>query len=106
LLSTLLLNYPARAICSYLARQTFADSESGAVQTELVPATARIPYLLPTFRVNAGIVLIVLIALIVYVITTRTSVGLSSIMMGRNAKFATYTGIDRSRTTVAAMTAS
>jgi len=92
LISTLLLNYPARELASYLANHPLRDVGSGLPQTYQVAATARLPELFGT-RFHLGLVVIaVLVGAIVYV-NQRTVAGYDMRMAGLNARFAEYGGV-------------
>ncbi len=96
LISTLLLNYPARYLASYVVTHPWRDVASGMSQTERLPEAAWLP-LLPGGRLHAGIVLIVALALAAAWIVKRTRFGYELRMTGLNAAFAGYGGIDVGR---------
>jgi ABC-type uncharacterized transport system permease subunit len=101
LISSLLLSYPAVGVTSYLARFPFRDTTTGLPQTALVPESARLPVLAePT---NAGLIIVVLIALLFVFVDRRTVVGYELKMRGLNARFAGYGGVALDRQALAAM---
>lgn len=96
LISTLLLNYPARYFASYVVTHPWRDVASGMSQTALVPEAARLP-LLPGGRLHVGSVLIVVLVLLAAWILRRTRAGYELRMTGLNADFARYGGVDVGR---------
>jgi general nucleoside transport system permease protein len=95
LISSLLLNYPARAITSYLVRFPFADPTVTSASTVEVPATARIPDLPGEVSVTLIGVLIAVAA--VWVFNTRTVGGYETEIAGLNGRFARYGGVSTAR---------
>ena len=96
LISTLLLNYPARYLASYAVTHPWRDVASGMTQTARVPEAAQLP-LLPGGRLHAGSLLIVLLVVLAAWILRRTTTGYELRMTGLNADFARYGGIDVDR---------
>ncbi|MEE8523892.1 MAG: ABC transporter permease [Thermoanaerobaculia bacterium] len=94
LISTLLLNYPARYLASYAAAHPWRDVASGMSQTALVPEAARLPALVSGSRLHAGSLLIVVLVLAAAWVLHRTRVGYELRMTGLNADFARYGGVD------------
>ncbi|MCE7010759.1 ABC transporter permease [Kibdelosporangium philippinense] len=93
LISTLLLSYPAMSLASYLVRFPLKDEGSSLPQTPQLPETARLPEL-----IGLGVVLAVGIAYTV--IDARTPIGFETRVIGWNARFAEYAGINRPRLTM------
>ncbi len=96
LVSTLLLNYPARFLASWLIADPFRDVASGMNQTFQVPEALRLPQLFGT-RLHMGIVIIVLLVLVTAFIMRRTVTGYHIRMNGLNARFTEYGGVNVNR---------
>lgn len=115
LITSLLLNYPARYLASWLVRFPLKDPESSQVATETFDPGAQIPLiaapssslgqtmldafgkdsLLTTLgrTVNWSVVVVIILVLAVYFINTRTVFGFESGMHGHNPLFARYSGV-------------
>jgi len=106
LISTLLLNYPARYLASYAAAHPWRDVASGMSQTALVPEAARLPALAPGSRLHLGSVLILALVLAAAWVLHRTRIGYELRMTGLAAGFARYGGVDVGRLGARVMLAS
>ncbi|MEJ2086614.1 MAG: ABC transporter permease, partial [Acidobacteriota bacterium] len=93
LISTLLMNYPARLVASYLVSGPLRDVASGLPQTNLIPTDARLPAL-ASGRVHLGLPIVVGLALALFWLFRRTVVGYRMRMVGLNPRFANYGGIE------------
>ena len=93
LISTLLMNYPARLTASFLVSGPLRDVGSGLPQTDLIPAAAHLPAL-GSGRVHLGLPLVVGTAFALFWIFRRTVVGYRMRMAGLNSRFASYGGIE------------
>lgn len=92
LVTSLLLNYPAAGITSYLATFTLRDMSSGLAQTVMIPDADRLPMLFDPL--NLGVILMVAVVAIVIFVDRRTVFGYEVRMRGLNPLFARYGGID------------
>jgi general nucleoside transport system permease protein len=94
LITSLLLNYPARALTSYLVRFPFSDPTVTSASTVQVPEGARIPKL-PLFGGISAILiaLLVLVAVVAFA-SRRTVPGYETAMSGFNSRFSRYGGVD------------
>jgi general nucleoside transport system permease protein len=106
LISSLLLNYPAREFASYLVNHPFRDEASGLSQTFQVPEAARLPALGAGSGLHGGLVLIAIVAIVTWVVNTRTTAGYDTRMAGLNPRFAAYGGVSLARMGSAVMFAS
>jgi ABC-type uncharacterized transport system permease subunit len=106
LITSLLLNWPARAITSYLVRFPFADPTVTSASTVTVPPSGQIPRL-PLFG-GVSVVLIVVIGLVIAiaVVNRRTVPGYETAMTGLNSRFSRYGGVDVPGQTVSVMVVS
>lgn len=92
LIGSLLLNYPARYITSYLVGHPFRDRAAGLPQTHMVPTEAWLPNF-PGTRLDVGILLVLLVAVITVVYAHRTVPGYRARMNGLAPDFARASGL-------------
>lgn len=92
LIGSLLLNYPASYIASYLVGHPFRDVASGLPQTFQVQAGSWIP-LFPGTRLDMGILAIVVVAIATVVYANHTVAGYRARMIGLAPEFARASGL-------------
>lgn len=105
LLSTLLMNYPARFLASYLVNHPLRDVESGLPQTDRIAPAVRLPEI-ATGRLHVGALMVLVALLVVAFVMRRTPAGYRLRMTGLNRRFARAGGVDMRRQTVSVMFAS
>lgn len=93
LISSLLLIYPARSLASYLVSHPLRDVSSGMNQTVRLASDAVLPRLIGS-RIQAGLVIILVLAIAAHWLTQRTRFGYRLRMTGLNARFARYGGVN------------
>ncbi len=101
LISSLLLSYPAIGVTSYLVGFPLRDPATGRPQTLMIPEDARLPTL--TGPLNAGLIIIIVIAALVIWFDRRTVAGYELRMRGSNARFAGYGGVRLDRQAIRVM---
>ena len=106
LITTLLMNYPARFFTSYLVNHPFRDVASGMSQTFKVPATVYLPRLFRGTRIHAGIFITLTLVIVIAFVIKRTVVGYEIRMTGLNPRFAQYGGVNLKRLNYRVMFAS
>lgn len=94
LITTLILNYPARYLASYLVTSPFRDVPSGMNETLLVPEGVQFATLVPGSQLNTGSFLILALIIISAVVIYRTVPGYNLRMAGSNRRFAIYGGVN------------
>lgn len=92
LIGSLLLNYPARYLASYLVGHPFRDVASGLPQTFQVAKDAWIP-LFPGTRLDMGLVVIVVVAVLAVIYANSTVGGYRARMNGLAPDFARASGL-------------
>lgn len=105
LISSLLLNYPARAIAGYLVRFPFADPTVTSSSTVPVPPANRIPNLPILGGVSSTLVLVVLLVVGLHLFNRRTVPGYETRINGLNSRFSRYGGVAVDRQIVGTMVA-
>ena len=106
IVSSLMLNYIAIELCTYLVRNFLVLPGSGRITTEPFPDSAVFPTLVDKTRIDLGLILALLAVGLVWFFLYRTSWGLKLRLVGHNPRFAAYAGIKPTFIMVSAMTAS
>ena len=96
LISSLLLNYPARLLASYLASNPLRDVGSGLPQTHVIPEPAQLAGA-ASGRFHVGLIIVLFLAVAVAWVFWRTVFGYRMRVTGLNRRFARYGGIDTGR---------
>lgn len=104
LISSLLLSYPAVGFASYVVGFPLRDTTTGLAQTVMIPDEARLPVI--SGALNAGFVIIAVIAALVIFVDRKTVFGYELRMRGANARFAGYGGVRLARQSMQVMFAS
>jgi simple sugar transport system permease protein len=86
LLPRSLLSYPAVGFASYLVGFPLRDTATGLAQTVMTPEGARLPVI--SGALNAGFLIIVIVAAVVIFVDRRTVFGYELRMRGANVRFA------------------
>lgn len=107
LVTTLLLNYVARAITSYLVRFPFGEPGAAFATTGPVPETARIPKfeLFGSGRISIALLVVLALSVLLSLVYRRSVFGYETEMLGLSGPFARYGGVDTSRKTLVVMVA-
>lgn len=99
ILSTVMLNQIAAQVYLLLIRGVLIDPQevaygTGVPQTALVPDALWLTRLIPGARMNTGVILAVVLAVLVYFLLMRTTVGYRLRAAGEGAAAAKYAGIN------------
>lgn len=105
LISSLLLNAPARALTSYLVKYYFADEKATSTATVGIPISMKIPTLSWPPGASATVFLIIAVVVLVALFNSRTAPGYESFISGINLRFSRYGGVNVARQTIATMVA-
>jgi simple sugar transport system permease protein len=106
LISSLLLNAPARALTSYLVKYYFGDERATSTTTVTIPESTKIPTLDWLSGASATVFLVLLLVVVVALFNKRTAPGYESFMSGINLRFSRYGGVHVARQTLGTMAAS
>ncbi len=94
-ISTIMMNYVSFSIVSFMINTYFKASKSDFVTMEQIMDSARLPYIqFSTFRINSGIILAILSAVILYIILNKTVVGYEINSVGLNPIASKTNGIN------------
>jgi simple sugar transport system permease protein len=102
-ISTIMLNFIAFGLIGYLVQGPLMETGGRYPQTDALLPALRLPRLLPTLRVHAGLVLAVLAVGGLHVMLYRTVAGYEMRAAGLNAVAARLAGINVARRMVGAM---
>jgi general nucleoside transport system permease protein len=98
IISTVLLNYIAINILSFLLTDTWRDPKSFYQQSALIPEAVHLPILISNSRLSVGFILAVFAAVIIYFILQKTTLGYEIRAIGLNPVAARFQGIVVSKT--------
>ena len=102
-LTTLLLNYVAQNLISYLVNGPLKAADAPSPFSELVAASAYLPAILPKTQAHAGIFVGLAIALLLTLAFAITAWGYRIDTVGQNPIAASYAGISVNRTILSVM---
>ena len=97
---TILMNYVAQFICSYLVSGPMSAGAANA-QSDYVKVT--LPQFMKPSSVNVGLFIAIIIAVVLIWMLSRTQFGYKVRMVGTNPAFAEYTGTSPRRVLIQAM---
>jgi general nucleoside transport system permease protein len=98
-ISTILLNYIAIQLVSWLVHGPLQEARHSSPQTDAIAPAAQLPALVSHTNLHAGVVLALLLALAVEVLLTRTTLGFAFRSVGFNPHASAYAGINVRRVT-------
>lgn len=95
-INTIMMNYIALNITSFLLNGPMRDPDplNLSARTPEIAASARIPPIFPGLRVHWGFVLALLVAVLIWWLLEKTTVGFEIRMVGSNPDAAKYAGIN------------
>ncbi|MEO1592851.1 MAG: ABC transporter permease [Cyanobacteria bacterium J06632_22] len=102
-LTTLLLNYVAQNLISYLVNGPLKAADAPSPFSELVPLSAQLPVFLPKTQAHLGIFLALGLAVLLTVAFAMTPWGYRIDAVGQNPIAARYAGISVNRTLIGVM---
>jgi general nucleoside transport system permease protein len=104
-INTIMFNYMALLGASFLLNGVMKDPSPTNVQarTPLIAVSARIPRFFPDYRINWGLVLALIAAVVVWFLLRRLTWGFEIRSTGANRDAAEYAGINNRRTIVLTM---
>jgi simple sugar transport system permease protein len=104
-INTIMMNYIALNITSFLLNGPMRDRDplNLSAKTPEIAASARIPPIFPDLRVHWGFVLALLVAVFIWWLLQKTTVGFEIRTVGSNPDAAKYSGINVKRTIILTM---
>lgn len=97
IISTLLMNYPAKYLATYLVTNQFRDTTTLMTATYMVPESVRFPLLVQHTQLHAGVFIILAIVIIVIFTDLKTVAGYNIRLTGVNRRFANYGGVNTTK---------
>ncbi|MEM8777981.1 MAG: ABC transporter permease [Cyanobacteria bacterium P01_G01_bin.49] len=97
-ITTLLLNYIALNLISYLVHGPLAEPNAPSAYSPLIAESAKLPILLPQTLTHGGIIIGVIGTIIIGFILKQTIIGYQIEIVGFNPQAATYAGISLKKT--------
>jgi simple sugar transport system permease protein len=94
LINTIMLNYIAIFLVSYLLHGPLQEPGSPLGQTARLSPSATLPVILPATRLHAGLLLAIVVAVVAYVLLWRTTWGFRIRVVGKNLMAARNAGIN------------
>lgn len=94
---TIMFNYVALFLVSYVVDGPLRESIGFYPQTDLIGKNAYLPYLIPKTRFHLGFLIAVVFVIIVYLILKKTPLGFRLRAVGHNPEGAEYSGINIKR---------
>jgi simple sugar transport system permease protein len=107
-INTIMMNYIALNLVSYLLNGPMKDPNpvNVSARTPQILASARIPPIFPNLRVHWGFVLALFVALLVWWLLWKTTLGFEIRTTGTNSEAARYSGVNVRRIIIWTMTLS
>lgn len=106
LITSLLLNAPARALSSYIVKYYFADPTATSTTTVAIPRDTHIPASGLVYGASLSALLVLVLVIAVSLRNNRTVTGYEGFISGINLRFARYGGVEVRRQTLVTMLAS
>jgi len=103
IIMTIMLNYVAFWFVSFLVHGPIQEDAGYYPQTELVPPTAKLPLFWEAGRLHVGFLVAIAVAVVVYVILFRTTLGFQIRAVGHSLTAARHAGISPTRNMTIAM---
>ncbi|MCS7247411.1 MAG: ABC transporter permease [Anaerolineales bacterium] len=92
--TTIMLNYIAIFITGFLVTGPMIETKGLFPQTPRISENAWLPRFLPPTRLHLGFIIALLLAIILYILLFKTSIGYTIRAVGTNAEAARYAGIN------------
>jgi ABC-type uncharacterized transport system permease subunit len=94
ILTTVLMNFVSFSLIDYVATEIWRDPMAGHPTTLPIGAGGELPLLIARPPLNAGIILAVFVAVVVYIYTNRTAAGYELVATGANPRASMVYGIN------------
>lgn len=100
---TIMFNYVALYLISYLVDKPLRESIGFYPQTDLIGRNAFLPYVVPNTRLHIGFVIAIIISIMVYIILWKTPFGYRLRAVGFNPDGAEYSGMSIKKSIIISM---
>ncbi|MDZ4718068.1 MAG: ABC transporter permease [Roseiflexaceae bacterium] len=103
-ITTIMLNYIAIRLTDYLIKVPLKDPAASAPRTRFISPAAELPFLFGAdYRLNAGFILAILAAILIWWLLSKTTIGFEIRTVGANPNAAQYAGMSITRNFILAM---
>jgi simple sugar transport system permease protein len=99
---TIVMNFISMFIIAWLTTGPIKDPTSYNARTPFVPESTWLPLIHPDYRLHVGVLLVVLVAIVIYIILYKTTLGYKIRAVGQNPKAAEHGGINVKRIVIIA----
>jgi simple sugar transport system permease protein len=99
---TVVMNFIAMFIIAWLTAGPLKDPDSYNPRTPFLPETTWLPLIDPAYRLHVFVFLVVIIALFIYIILYKTTIGYKIRAVGQNPRAAEHGGINVTRVVITA----
>lgn len=103
IVATIMLNYVAIQLMSWLVRGPLQEGAAIMPRTDAIDAALRLPVIVPGTRVHLGLVIAVAAAAILALVMARSRLGFRLAILGENREAGVYAGLGPARTTFLAL---
>jgi len=94
-LTTLMMNYIAQYILSWLVTGPLQDRTSLFPESPYIPSQAHLPRIIALYRINyISLILLIALAPLIYIIISKTYFGMSLRILGSSRRVAKYAGLN------------
>lgn len=95
LISSFLVSAAVVYLCDFLVTGPLQDPSSNFQATGEIPAAFRFPRIMPPSNLSTAVIPVLAVLALMAVVLSRTRFGFELSLMGKNAEFARYVGIDQ-----------
>ncbi|TKJ22349.1 MAG: ABC transporter permease [Promethearchaeota archaeon Loki_b32] len=99
---TVVMNFIAMFVIAWLTIGPLKDPNTFNPRTPFLPESTWLPLLDPKYRLHVGIFLVVIIALIIYIIMYKTTIGYKIRAVGQNPRASEHGGVNVTRVVITA----
>jgi general nucleoside transport system permease protein len=103
IISTVMFNYIIAYFLSLLLDTVYRDPETYYKHSPKIPAISEFPLIFPDFRLHAGVVVAIIVAILIYLLIEKSPLGYEIQAIGHNPAAAKFKGINVSRTLILVM---
>lgn len=94
LVVSLMLNYVLLFFGTFILNNYLRDPQFGAMATHPIPETSKLPVIIPGTRIHAGLIVVIVLTVVMYLFVNRTKTGFTIRITGHNERFAAYSGVN------------
>jgi simple sugar transport system permease protein len=96
------MNFIAMFVIAWLTAGPLKDPDSFNPRTHYIPESTWLPLIDPKYRLHVGVFLVVIIALLIYLILYKTTIGYKIRAVGQNPRAAEHGGVNLTKIIITA----